>query len=269
MKLLLKKGLKVLQMHRIILLFLCLYQTAWAFLLFQIINTILNPIVRSYPNIANQPNAAQLYLLEIKFQVLKTDMITPYLYGFMILLLIRMLITPFIHGGLYYSLANSENQPMHTSFIEGIKLKSKAMLACYWIKNVLIFAPLIIYLLPFIKQLSNSSVVIDWSFLLSAETIFICLWIIAVATTAYCIQLGIACNYAWLKVLNRSVKHGFKLLAITIVIGSIGLLSQAAIHSTTILWYSLFTMLLFWLLPAIRTITKVWTISSHLHAVQQ
>lgn len=114
------QGWKLSTRHFSIVILLFLYQLLWGFFLYRCVNSIVMPLLKRYPDTMPSDSAVKLFLMEAQFRLVKTDLIEPYLWMLGALFLSRMLMTPFIHAGLLYSIHHTRDE-RGTHFLRGIR----------------------------------------------------------------------------------------------------------------------------------------------------
>jgi len=262
-----RQGWSVTKRHFKIILLYFFYQMLWGFFLYRIVDHIVSPLLLRYPKITNQSEAIQLFWIENQFNLLKTDMITPYLWSALGLLLLRMLLTPILQSGLNYSLYAMSQGEQHTQFRKGIASCWKPMTLMYWLKNLAIIAPLAYLLRPLFTAHNHQAAITavleqsGWLWLAAL------LWAITISALFYIMSLGIGAQLSPLNALMKGAKHILQVLAIGIVLALIYGLISLSIHSLSILWVTFISFLLYQLLPLVRAIFKIWTISSQYTAI--
>jgi len=263
----LRQGWNMTRRHFNVILLYFFYQALWGFVLYRIIDHIVSPLLLRYPKITNHAEALQLFWIENQFNLIKTDLIIPYVWGLAGILLLRMIITPIMQSGIYYSLYEMSQGSKHTAFRKGISLCWKPMMLVYWLKSFAIVAPLIYLLRPLFSFKANSSAMMSildqsgWLWLIYM------LWAAVISIAAYMITLGIGAKLSPLQALLRAIKHTVNVIVIGAILAICFLFISLSIHSLSILWVSFFSFLLYQLLPLVRVIFKLWTISSQYTAI--
>lgn len=241
----------------------------WGFLLYKIIDNIIAPLLKRYPELTGSADSVILFWMEHQFQILKTDLWMPYLYTFLILLLARMIVTPLLQAGLFYSIHHRCQVRTGTYFRKGIASKWKKITLLYWVKNILIFVPLIWIVKPIIssivvKQSINALFnVLDWT--LSMYIV----WALIVQLLFYVLQLGAAWEMNMATILRRTLVHVLAFIVVSLVIALIYSFFSISIHALSIIWVSFVSFLLYQILPLIRTLFKVWMISAQYETIRE
>jgi len=262
MKHFLTHGWSLTRRHTKITFLLFIYQAIWSFLLYRSVQDIISSILRRYPEATGSKEATALFWIENQFLLMKTDFIQPYLITFFILLAVRMMITPFIQSGLYHSIYAQAAGKNGTSFRDGIKQFWKPITALYWIKNILLLAPLFWIIKPLWQAfISNPSIysifaMLDWKWI-----VYLC-WASLVLIVFYIMSLGAASDIGMTNMLKQAGKHFLSFLLLTVLIVIIGVLIQSSLNVLTFTWASLLALMTYQLIPLIRTMLQIWLISS-------
>lgn len=257
----LKQGWRLTLKHFYLIIFLFLYELLWGFFLYRIIEGIIVPLLKRYPDSSPADNAVQLFLAEAQFQLMKTDLIRPYLWLFAGILAARMLLTPLFNAGLLHSLHHAGDDG-GTRFLQGIRAVWKPFALLYSVKTALTAAPAV-WLLPraFDLLLSGSGIkgvvqqlgpwVVGWL----ALALLLHLLFLA-------IQFGIVSGNGALRSMWDGLRHILPLAGISLIMWGIGLLISISFASASMLWAGLLALILHQGYQLIRTIMKVWTAAS-------
>ncbi|MDQ0063886.1 hypothetical protein [Paenibacillus harenae] len=274
MKIYMKQGwqLAVKHFHLIILLFL--YQLLWGFFLYRFIDSVVSPLLRRFPADYPSDTAVHLFLTEAQFQLLKTDILMPYVWMLGGLFVIRMLLTPLFNAGLFYSLHHSSTRSGGatggggTKFIEGIRKAWKPVMLLYWLEAVLALAPAW-WVLPHTLEayLQGDSTADLLQAVLPGAGLWL-LWGSLLHLLFLAMQLGAASNEGILHSLWRALRHIVSYAAISLVMWAIGAGLGLLITSVSLLWAGLFALVLHQGYNLVRTLVRVWTIASQYECLQ-
>lgn len=263
----LRQGWRITKRHFKINILLFFYQALWGFLLFRMIDHIVSPLLLRYPAITDSPEALQLFWAEAQFQLLKTDLLVPYVYTMLALLLLRMLITPVLQSGIFYSIHAMSNGEQHSSFRKGIRSCWKPMLLLYWIKNLAIIAPMIWLIAPVLNGQENSSALL--TVLQTSKWVWLAflLWAVVINLIGYMMQLGVGAGLSIVESITSGLKHLGKILIIGALILTLYGAVSVSIHALSMLWVTFISFVLYQLLPLIRSTCKLWLVSAQYSAI--
>lgn len=120
---------------------LFIYNLLWGLLLYKLIRSVAVPLLHRYPGQELSREAVQLFWIEGQFQLTKTDLIHSYLWWGLGLLAARMLFSPLLNAGVYYSLHHQELNAGYR-FVRGIRKLTLPFLVLYTVQIALTLAPL-------------------------------------------------------------------------------------------------------------------------------
>ncbi|MEF3303259.1 hypothetical protein [Paenibacillus sp. GYB003] len=146
----LKDGFKTTASQTFLLLVLWLYHFAWGFLLLMFVKSIVDPLLYRFPGEHLSPAASHLFLAEGQFRLMKTDISHASLWMLLAITGARMLLTPLLNAGVYYSIHNSQLNSGYR-FLLGVRKLGKPFLGYYAIQTALTLAPLY-WLYPIAKN---------------------------------------------------------------------------------------------------------------------
>ncbi|WP_127533252.1 hypothetical protein [Paenibacillus kobensis] len=263
----LKAGWTLTVRHLYVIVVLFVYQLLWGFFLYRLVDGIIAPLLRRYPDAGMPASAVRLYLYEAEFQLTKTDLIQPYLWTFIGLLGLRMLLSPLLNAGLFHSLHHASTGE-GTRFLHGIRRAWLPVTALYWIESLLAIAPGY-WLLPrafstFIGGDSISGIVHE---LLPAACGWLA-WGIVLHLLFLSMQFGAASGEGAFNGLWRSIRRFLPYLGVSLIMwfaaGAAGLL----LSSASLLWAGFLAILVHQAYRFVKTMLKVWTIASQYECLQ-
>ncbi|MCR8658891.1 hypothetical protein [Paenibacillus endoradicis] len=265
----LRQGWRMAKGHTKIVFALFIYHAIWGFVLYKMIDNIITPLLKRYPELTGSADTVALFWMENQFKILKTDVWMPYLYTFLILLLIRMIFTPLLQAGLFYSIHHRSEVGKGTYFRKGIAEKWKQVTLLYWIKNILLFIPMIWIIKPFLTNLfSNKSITAIFSFFDWTLFMYI-VWALIIQLLFYVLQLGTAWEMSKATILRQTLVNLLPFIVVSLVIAFFYSFFSVSIHALSIIWVSFLSFLLYQILPLIRMLFKVWMISSQYESIRE
>ncbi|MWC29731.1 hypothetical protein GON22_16690 [Paenibacillus sp. MMS18-CY102] len=247
--------------HLYIIILLFVYQLLWGFFLYRIIDGIVMPLLRRYPGSGMPASASRLYLYEAEFQLMKTDLIHPYLWTFACLIALRMVLTPILNAGLFHSLHHATTDT-GTRFMQGVRRAWLPVTALYWTESLLALAPGY-WLLPraFDIALAASSRADIIRQLLPGACAWFA-WGILLHLLFLAMQFGAASGTGIFKGLWQSAKRFLPYAAISLLMWGIGAFAGLLVTSASLLWAGFLAVLLHQAYHFVRTMIKVWTVAT-------
>jgi hypothetical protein len=255
-----KDGWRAAWKQPFLVLVLFAYRLGWGIVLYGIVQSIVVPLLHRYPDIQASGGQVELFLAEGQFQLLKTDFIDSYLWLFLGLLLTRMIITPMLNAGIYYSLRQTHMNSGYR-FFKGIRVLGGVFLLYYLIQMVLTLAPLY-FVLP-----KWGAIVLGGDY---ASTVFVLIPMVT-GYLVYGYLLHLTFMYlqfgkAWSRPWNESLRVAFKCILSIIGISIMFMLGSALIATiaTSVLWIwaSLWTLILYQAYRLVHTFFHLWVITT-------
>jgi len=246
------------------LVLLSLYQAAWGLILIKLVKSAVLPLMRRYPGQHLDGTAVHIFWAESQFRLLKTDISHPYLWALAAILAARMVLTPFLNAGVYYSIHNGH---LHSGyrFLKGIRELGKPFLMVYVLEMALMIAPLYALYRVAAKL---------WVTLDSYESFGSALlpWLAGYALYAFALHLafmyirfGITLRTKWYRSLAIYFRRwpGVMLLASAMLLVS---LATAAFSLTvSLFWAGILAIALRQLQFVGSTLFKLWFVSAQYH----
>ncbi|MFC5651288.1 hypothetical protein ACFPYJ_19680 [Paenibacillus solisilvae] len=261
MKLHMKQGWRLMIKHFYIIILLFLYELLWGFFLYRTIEGIVVPLLKRFPDSYGSEGAVQLFLTEAQFQLLKTDLVRPYIWLFAGLLVGRMLITPFLNAGLFHSLHHTTDDT-GTRFFQGIRAAWKPIALLYVIETALVLTPLFWLLPRALNTLLSSGNMMDMLHIIGPWAGAWLAWAVLLHLLFLAMQFGSVSGSGPLKALWSSIRHFLPFAGISIIMWGIGALLSLTVVTVSLVWAGLIALILHQGYQLIRTIMKVWTVAS-------
>ncbi|SEG77130.1 hypothetical protein [Paenibacillus sp. UNC499MF] len=242
---------------------LYVYQFAWGILLYKWVQSIIVPLLHRYPAGDQPQSAVQLFVAESQFRLVKTDLIQPYLEWLIILLAVRMLISPMLNAGVLYSL---EHRQMNAGyrFMKGIRELLLPFFLYYLLQTVLMLAPLY-WLAPKALALFNEAYgyeqlllsLLPWAALYAVYALLIQLLFLF-------LQFGRASEdrRGLLAVLPVVFRQGLRITCNALLLILLGFLLAVAATTASYVWAGLTALIIHQIYPLVRTFVKMWSIAA-------
>ncbi|MCA0758260.1 hypothetical protein KP806_24705 [Paenibacillus sp. N4] len=268
MKIHMKQGWQLAVKHFNVVILFFLYKLLWGFFLYRFIDSVVAPLLRRFPIDHPSEAAVRLFLTEVQFQLLKTDITHPYMWMLGGLLGTRMLVTPLFNAGLFHSLRQTRDSGSGTSFLAGIRKGWKSVLLLYWIETVLALAPGC-WLLPraLDSLLGSHSVPQLLQEVLPGAGLWL-LWATILHLLSVAMQFGAVNGDGIFRSLWRAVRNFLTYAALSIVLWAVGAAFGLAVSSLSMLWAGLIALIMHQGYHLIKTLLKVWTLASQFDYLQ-
>lgn len=264
MKKWLKLGWGTSVQHRYVLVILFLYRLLWGFFLYRFIGSIISTVLARFPAAHPNPDAGQLFLIEAQFRLIKTNLANETLLVLGMMLLARMMLTPLLQAGIYYSFCHARPEE-GTLVLTGMRKAWKPAVLLYWLEIVLLLLPAL-WLFPIASELFIASPMIEsW---LQAMLPYVVGWMFYgfVLRLLFPFMLFSAVSQQGvLPGMRAALRHIWPLLLLALIMAGAGLVASTAATATTLLWSGFFAVLLHQLFHFIRSWLSLWTTASQYH----
>jgi len=264
MRQLIKKGWDMTVRHKYVLVLLFLYRLLWGFFLYRFVDSVVTPILARYPNEHPSSDAAHLFLIEAQFRLLKTDMINEFLWILGGMLLMRMVLTPLLNAGVFYSFHHAVTGD-GTQVLSGMRRAWKPVTLLYWLENGLILFPAI-WLVPLGKErfFSEPSLT-NWLSGLLPYALAWLAWGFVLHLLFQFMQFGAVSREGIFKGLSLALRQLFPLIGITFIMLGIGAAVSAAAWAVSLLWSGFLAVALHQAFHFVRSLLTMWTSASQYH----
>lgn len=261
MRIFLVKGWDMTRRHKYVLVVLFLYRLLWGFFLYRFVDHVVTPILARYPDGHPNSNAVQLFWIEAQFRLMKTDIMNGILWMLAAMFLLRMVLTPLLNAGLFYSFSHSDDAH-GTRVLAGIRKAWKPVTILYWVENVLALLPLV-WLVPVAKsRLFVHPSLEDWGHSLLPLLLGWIVWCFAVHLAFQFMQFSAASGNSILSGLGRACRRALPLIAVTLSIVGIGLGASLAQATASMLWTGFAAVALQQAFQLVRSLITLWTAAS-------
>lgn len=241
-------------------LVLFLYRFAWGFALYELVKSVIIPLLHRYPGNVS-PDRVHLFLAEIQFQLTKTDLISPYLWLLVGLLGARMLLTPFINAALYYSVEYTRLNNGYR-FFKGIKELYKSFLLYYLLQTAVTLGPLY-FLIPKVKSIFLQAVSYESLLMNLLPWIAGCLvYGFLVRLAVMYLQFGRTANRPLLQSMTCLIKGLLPVIGMAVILLLLSFLLSLTVLTVVFVWAGFWAVLLYQLYRFAETFISVWGITS-------
>ncbi|AEI46153.1 hypothetical protein [Paenibacillus mucilaginosus] len=240
---------------------LFVYHLAWGVLLYKLIQSVVLPLLHRYPGEVLPREAVQLFWIEGQFQLMKTDLLQPYLWWALGLLALRAVLHPVLNAGVLYSLHNRDLNAGYR-FVEGVRRLSVPFFSLYVLQLLMTLAPLY-WLLPYAagQYIKHSSYLSYGKALLLPLGIFI-LWVFLLQLLFLFLQIAKTAGRSSLYALIFVARHLPAILAAGAAVAVVSLLVSAAVMASSYLWAGFLALLGYQAYRLLQMFFKVWAIGT-------
>lgn len=257
-----KAGWNTTRNHPWIISVLFLYQLIWGIFIFKFIQSIVLPLLHRYPGEELNETSLQIFLAESQFQLLKTDLAHSFLWIFLTLILVRMILTPLLNAGIYYSIHHPGTKQIGP-FFQGIRAMGKPFAIIYSLQLLFLLSPLFgiyIYIKHiFVTQSHNY------------ESLFLAVLPFLLGYLVYgsfirlyfmFIQFGKVSHSSLFNTIKMTFRYLLPIMGISsLLMLFLGLISLISL-SISMVWAGFLAVLIHQLYHLVKVLFKVWEISS-------
>jgi len=265
MKVWMSRGWDMTMRHKYVGVLIFIYRLTWGFFLFRFVDSVVTPILARYPDLGPSKDAAALFIIEAEFRLVRTDLLDPLLWLLGGMLAIRMIVTPLLNAGLFYSfhhMHSAREDKSGTRVLAGIRQSWRPIVLLYGIENALILLPAV-WLLPEAKlHFYTAGSAADWLQTMLPYAAAWLVWGFAVHLLFQCMQFAAVSRESIAKGAARALTRAWPLLAISLILAGIGLAASAALSVVTVVWSGLLAVVLHQIFHLVRSLLDVWTAAS-------
>jgi hypothetical protein len=256
----LNAGWRITQRHPWMISMLFIYQFIWGFVLFKFMQSIVIPLLHRFPGEFSH-TAVQVFLAEGQFQLFKTNAAYFSLWILLAILLLRMIITPLLNAGIYYSIHRDESKQIRP-FLKGIRTLGLSFVFIYFLQILIWLLPMY-WLIPYIKNLVASHP--DYmSILWSALPLLIGFWIYTtfLKICFMYVQFGKASGASLLHSQLTFFRNLLPIVSLSCILLIISGLVALLSISISMIWAGFFAVMLHQLYYLAKTFIKIWDIGT-------
>ncbi|MDO7908682.1 hypothetical protein Q5741_20045 [Paenibacillus sp. JX-17] len=255
--------LTVKQFYIVIILFL--YQLLCGVLLYRLVQSAVIPILLRYPDPQQSELSQVLYWMEGQIQLMESREVHLYLWALAGFGLFRILLTPLIRSGIYYSLHERNEEQSRPSFIQGMFKLWKPVTLYYTIELLLLALPAYWVVPKMVPGVIGS--IQDPAQLLHVIP-YMLGWLIygfLVKEMLLFMQFGATGGSRAVEGLWISVRHILPLLAVALTLGLFNVICFGLFSAVSMIWTGLLALLLQQSYHLVRCILRLWNISAQFH----
>ncbi|CAG7652970.1 hypothetical protein ACFQI7_31090 [Paenibacillus allorhizosphaerae] len=256
-----KKGWAIAWQQPFAVFALFLYNLAWGVLIYKLIQSIVVPLLHRYPGKDLSHETAQLFWIEGQFQIMKTDLLMPYIWWASALIGLRMLLSPVINAGIYYSLHHLEMNAGYR-FVKGIRKLALPFLGLYALQTLLSLVPLY-WLVPYaLRQYAEQSSYTDLGKALLPATGCFIAYIFLLQLLFLYLQVGKVDGRSSLYTVLFVMRQGHVIVLTALGVLAITFIVSAAVMVSAFVWAGLAALVLFQAYRLVHMFMKLWAIAT-------
>jgi len=256
------QGWKSLKNQFYVVIILFLYHLLFGYFLYRLVNSAVVPLLQRYPDPPPTELSQILFYIEGQLDLAHSSTVHNYLWILLGMLLFRMLITPFIHSGIFYGLHQERKGEMGAFFFQGMRRCWKPVMLCYWIETLFVLAPAY-WLLPKLYTIAMNG------FMSPSTLIQAIPWIVGWFLYRYVIhqiilymQFGITDDESLFSSTWICLRHVLSVIGISLILGALSLLLFCLFTGLSLFWTGILALILQQAYPLITCLFKMWNITS-------
>ncbi|MCS7464571.1 hypothetical protein N0M98_31225 [Paenibacillus doosanensis] len=240
---------------------LFIYNLLWGLALYEMIRSIIVPLLHRYPGPELERQAVHMFWIEGQFQLMKTDLIDSYVGWGLCLLIARMLLSPLLNAGVYYSLQHTELNAGYR-FVQGMREFALPFFLLYVLQIALQLAPLY-WLVPktvdiYGKHATIYAIAQEVLPLLIAYGVYTFL----MQTVFMYLQFGRISGKSSLFALTLLLRNLFPILVLAAALLIVILAVSTAVMASAMIWTGFLALLGYQVYRLIHMFCKLWAIST-------
>lgn len=256
----LKEGWRAAVRQPFVLLTLFFYRFVWGLVLYKIVQSVMLPLLHRFPG-GVSGTQIRLFLAEAQFRLLKTDISHPYLWLLLWLLALKLVLTPLLNAGIFYSLSNVQYNAGYR-FFRGIKELWRSYALYYILQLALTLIPLY-WVFPKADKVLASAV----SYRSIVEGLFPYLaGMLAYGYLVSLLFLYIQFGRAWAKPVSRTLAAAARnvpaIVGIALLLLIFTVLLSAAAVSASLIWAGFWALVLYQVYRFVHTLFSLWSIAA-------
>ncbi|WP_174807027.1 hypothetical protein [Paenibacillus elgii] len=237
------------------------YNLLWGVVLYKLIQSVVLPLLHRYPGGALPGESVRLFWVEGQFQLMKTDLIVPYLWTGLGLIGLRMLLHPALNAGVFYSLRHGELNAGYR-FVAGIRKLFFPFLGLYALQLVLSIGPLY-WLVPYAaKQFAVHASYISLGQALLPALALYAAYLFLLQLLFLFLQIGKTDGRSSLYTLLFAFRHLPVIALAALAVAALSLVLAAAVMVSSFWWAGFAALVLMQAYRLVQMFFKVWEIGT-------
>ncbi|MDQ1911004.1 hypothetical protein RAC89_11130 [Paenibacillus sp. GD4] len=240
---------------------LFIYNLVWGLALYKWIQSIAVPLLHRYPGGELSREAIHLFWVEGQFQIMKTDLLEPYLWWGAGLLALRMVLSPLMNAAVYYSLRHT-NLNAGYRFVEGIRTLSLPYFGLYVLQVALTLTPLV-WLVPQVESVfGHARSYTDLGLELLPSVGGYALYVFLLQLLFLFLQIGRADGKSTMYTLLFFFRHIGMIVLLGGALLLMTMLLSAAVMTASFLWAGFVALIGFQIYRLLHMFCKMWAITT-------
>ncbi|MDP4099235.1 hypothetical protein OIN60_21185 [Paenibacillus sp. P96] len=260
-----KEGWTLVRLHFFIVILLFIYRLVWGVFNYKYTEAGVVPLLLRYPGNGQSELNQTLFWMESQIALVQSSTVHLYLWVLLAVIVLRMLLTPLIRAGMYYSL-HVKRQHGRRSFLIGIRLFWRSSLFYYAVEVLLLLLPGY-WILPHLLQTLSDSLQEPLNAVVRLLP-YLALWGIwawLIRQSVMYMQFGtVSGRGAWfsLACCMRRIPPG---IGISVMLGAAVVVLFSVFAASAWVWTGMLALILHQIYCFISSLCKIWHTSAQYH----
>jgi len=257
----LKDGFGAAWREPFLLFALFLYRFAWGFFLYRMIADTIIPLLHRYPAENAPAGDIRMFLIEAQIRVSRTDIVGEYLWGLLAVLAIRMLATPLLHAGIFYSLTHKHTGAGYR-FFKGMKAKGGPFFLLYAARLLFTLLPAYLLLPKLIPLASDLSLLSQNKWTLLAYGVGFLIYSYLLYLLLLHLQFGKSYGQGLASTLIGTLGTLFPMMGVASLLIGLSALMSGAVLAAVMINAGFWTFILYQAYQFVRCFFSLWGITT-------
>ncbi|MGN7361045.1 hypothetical protein ACTHPF_27160 [Paenibacillus sp. SAF-054] len=255
-------GWKSLKNQFYIVIILFLYQLIWGYFLYRLVHSAVTPLLMRYPDPPPNELSQLLFYIEGKTSLSTSGTVHTYFWILLSMFALRMLLTPFIHAGIYHGLHKEREGDIGLHFFKGMRRHGKVVFLFHLAEWICIAAPAY-WILPKLYKILLSGVQLPS---LALQVLpYAAAWLLysyMIHQLILFMQFGKTGGTGFLAPLWQCLRGALPLVGISLTLGMASLLIFSLFTGISLFWAGIFALILQQGYHLVSCIMRLWGIST-------
>ncbi|MED5017850.1 hypothetical protein P9847_11100 [Paenibacillus chibensis] len=255
-------GWKSLKNQFYIVIILFLYQLIWGYFLYRLVHSAVTPLLMRYPDPPPNELSQLLFYFEGKMSLSTSGTVHTYIWILLAMFVLRMLLTPFIHAGIFYGLHREREGEVGLFFFQGMKRHGKVVFLFHLAEWMLIAIPAYWIIPKLYKLLLNGTQLQTLALQVLPYAAAWLLYAYIVHQLVLFMQFGTTGGTGFLAPLWQCLRRALPLIGISLVLGTVALLLFSLCTGVSLIWAGILALILQQGYHFISCVMRIWGISA-------
>ena len=256
----LKEGMRLTNREPFALFTIFLFHFLWGVLFYRFIQSHVVEVMGRFPPSELGGERANLFVYESILLLQKSDIAAPFLWILLAYVATRLLLTPILHAGMFFSL-HERSGPRGTVFIQGFRRYGGSFVWLFLFRLALTAIPFY-WAIPVLRH--SFAVADSYADL----ALHLAPWVIGIAIYGSLLKLlftyilfGLMSDERLFRNLGIAFRHILPICGLALSVYGITLLLSLLVYSISLYWAGFLAILLYLAYPLLQTWLKIWGVA--------